>query len=86
MQYFPKNLFCTIRNLIEMPTRLISSQSTRVGTWRMVHALMFRTIAHIVVPVGVVGPVGTLMTPSSSLRRVEVRQLEFGIAETKCIM
>ena len=31
MQYFPKNLFCTIRNLIEMLSRLIPSQSTRVG-------------------------------------------------------
>ena len=38
MQYFPKNLFCRIRNLIEMLTRLIPSQSTRVGTWRIVLA------------------------------------------------
>ena len=40
MQYFPKNLFCTIRNLIEMPTRLIPSRSTRVGTWRIVLAVV----------------------------------------------
>ena len=40
MQYFPKNLFCTIRNLIEMLTRLIPSQSTRVGTWRIVLAVV----------------------------------------------
>jgi uncharacterized damage-inducible protein DinB len=40
MQDFPKNLFCTIRNLIEMPTRLIPAQSTRVGTWRIVLAVV----------------------------------------------
>ena len=40
MQYFPKNLFCRIRNLIEMLTRLIPSQSTRVGTWRIVLAVV----------------------------------------------
>jgi len=39
MQYFPKNLFCRIRNLIEMLTRLIPSQSTRVGTGRIVLAV-----------------------------------------------
>jgi uncharacterized damage-inducible protein DinB len=40
MQYFPKNLFCTIRNLIERLTRLIPSQSTKVGTWRIVLAVL----------------------------------------------
>ena len=40
MKYFPKNLFCTIRNLI--------------GTWRIVLAFMFRSIARVVVPVGMV--------------------------------
>ena len=40
MQYFPKTLFCTIRNLI--------------GTWRIVLALMFRSIARVVVLVGLV--------------------------------
>jgi uncharacterized damage-inducible protein DinB len=40
MQCFPKNLFCTIRNLIEIPTRLIPSRSTRVGTWRIVLAVV----------------------------------------------
>jgi uncharacterized damage-inducible protein DinB len=40
MQYFPNNLFCTIRNLIEMPNRLIPSQSTRVGTRRIVLAVV----------------------------------------------
>ena len=40
MQDFPKNLFCTIRNLVEILTRLIPSQSTRVGTWRMVLAVV----------------------------------------------
>jgi uncharacterized damage-inducible protein DinB len=40
MQYFPKNLFCRIRNLIEILTRLIPSQSARVGTWRIVLAVV----------------------------------------------
>jgi uncharacterized damage-inducible protein DinB len=40
MQYFPKDLFCTIRNSIEIVTRLISSQSSRVGTWRIVLAVV----------------------------------------------
>jgi uncharacterized damage-inducible protein DinB len=40
MQSFPKNLFCTIRNLIEMLTRLIPSQPTRLGTWRIVVAVV----------------------------------------------
>ena len=40
MQYFPKNLFCRIRNLIEMLTRLIPSQSTGVGTWCIVLAVV----------------------------------------------
>jgi hypothetical protein len=40
MRYFPKNLFCTICNLIEMLIRLIPSQSTRVGTWRIVLAVV----------------------------------------------
>src|ERR1700735_3180306 len=39
MQYFPKNLFPTIRNLIESLIRLIPSQHTRVGTWRTVLAV-----------------------------------------------
>jgi hypothetical protein len=54
MQYFPKNLFCTIRNLIEMLTRLTPSQPTRVATWRIVSALMFRSVARFLVPVGIV--------------------------------
>jgi uncharacterized damage-inducible protein DinB len=40
MQYFPKNLFCTIRHFIEMSTRLIPSQSAGVGTWRIVFAVV----------------------------------------------
>jgi uncharacterized damage-inducible protein DinB len=52
MQHLPKTLFCAIRSLIEMLTRL--TQSTRVGTWRIVLALMFRSIARVVVPVGMV--------------------------------
>src|SRR5271155_4231634 len=40
MQYFPKNLFCTICN--------------SMVTWRNVLALMFRSVARVVVPVGMV--------------------------------
>ena len=40
MQSFPKTLFFTIRNLIEMLTRLIPSQSTRVVTGRIVLAVV----------------------------------------------
>ena len=40
MQCFPKNLFCTIRNLTEMRTSMIPSQSARVGTWRIVLAVV----------------------------------------------
>ena len=40
MQYFPKNLFRTIRTLSEMLSRLIPSQSTRVGVWRIVLAVL----------------------------------------------
>src|SRR6204780_2998448 len=40
MQYFPKNLFRTIRNINEMLIRLIPSQPTRVGTWRIVLAIV----------------------------------------------
>ena len=40
MQNFPNNLFCTIRNLVEMLTGLIPSQSTSVGTWRIVLAVV----------------------------------------------
>jgi DinB superfamily len=54
MQYLPKNLFCAIRNLIETLTGLTASQSTRFGTWRIVLALMFRPIARVVIPVGMV--------------------------------
>jgi uncharacterized damage-inducible protein DinB len=54
MQYFQKSLFYTIRSLIKMLTRLIPSQSARVGTWCIVLALTFRSIARFVVPVGMV--------------------------------
>ena len=40
MRYFPQNLFCTIRNSIEMLTRLIPSKTTRAGTWRIVLAVI----------------------------------------------
>ena len=54
MRYFPKTLFCTIRNLIEMLKKQIPSRPTRVGTWHVVLALMFRSMARVVVPVGLV--------------------------------
>jgi len=40
MQYFLKNCFCTILNAIEMLTRLSPSQSTSVGTLRIVLAVV----------------------------------------------
>ena len=40
MHYFTKNFFCTIRNSIEVLTRPSSSQSTRVGAWRIVLAVV----------------------------------------------
>jgi uncharacterized damage-inducible protein DinB len=43
MQYLLRNLFCRVRNSIEMLSRLTRSQSTEVGTWRIVLALMFRS-------------------------------------------
>jgi uncharacterized damage-inducible protein DinB len=54
MQDFPKNLFCTIRNLVEMLTKQISSLLTRAGTWRIFLALMFRSMARVAVSVGLV--------------------------------
>ena len=54
MHRLPKNLFCAIRNLIEMLTRPYASRSTRVGPWRIVHAFIVRPIARAVVPVGII--------------------------------
>jgi uncharacterized damage-inducible protein DinB len=54
MQHFPKSLFCTTRNLIETLTTLIPSHPTSVRTWRIVLVSMFRPIARIMVPVGMV--------------------------------
>jgi uncharacterized damage-inducible protein DinB len=53
MQNFPKNHFGTIRESIEMLTRLNTSQSRTVGTWRSVVATMFRSIARVAAPVGI---------------------------------
>ncbi len=47
MQNFPKNHSCTIHDSTEMLTRLNTSQSRRVGTWRIVVAMMFRSIARV---------------------------------------
>jgi uncharacterized damage-inducible protein DinB len=45
MQFFPKNLFRARLNLSEMLTRLIPSQSRRVGTWRVVLAVVALRLA-----------------------------------------
>jgi uncharacterized damage-inducible protein DinB len=45
MQFVPKNLFRTIRDLREIRTRLIPSPSTRVGTWRIVLAAVAVNLA-----------------------------------------
>jgi uncharacterized damage-inducible protein DinB len=52
MQYLPKNLFCTVRNSIEMLSRLTRSRTTEAGIWRMVLALRFLPIAPVAVFVG----------------------------------
>ena len=53
MQNFPKNHSWVIRNPTEMLTRLNTSQSRTVGTWRIVVAMMFRSIAHVAASVGI---------------------------------
>ena len=59
MQHFPKNLFCPIRNF-EMLTRLIPSGSAGAGTWRIVRAFMFRSVARFAVPLGLVSVLASL--------------------------
>jgi uncharacterized damage-inducible protein DinB len=54
MQYLSKNLFCTVRNSIEMLTKLTRSQTKEVGIWRIVRALRFLPIAPVTVLVGMV--------------------------------
>jgi uncharacterized damage-inducible protein DinB len=44
MQYFAKNPCCTIRNSMEMPVRLVASQSARTRTWRIILALAALTL------------------------------------------
>src|SRR3984885_10129504 len=53
MQNFPRNHSCTIHDSTEMLTRLNTSQFPTVGTWRMVVAMMFRSIARVVAPVAI---------------------------------
>jgi uncharacterized damage-inducible protein DinB len=53
MQNFPKNHSGTIHDSTEMLTRLNTSQSRTVGTWRSVVAMMFRSIARVAAPVGI---------------------------------
>jgi uncharacterized damage-inducible protein DinB len=52
MQDLPKNLLCTVRNSIEMLTRLSRSRATEGGIWRMVVALRFLPMAAVAVLVG----------------------------------
>jgi uncharacterized damage-inducible protein DinB len=40
MPHFPKSLFCTIRNSVEMLTKLIPSRSRGLRTWRIVLAVV----------------------------------------------
>jgi len=53
MQDFPKNHSGTIHDSTEMLTRLNTSQSRTVGTWRSVVAMMFRSMARVAAPVGI---------------------------------
>jgi uncharacterized damage-inducible protein DinB len=54
MQNFPKNHSWAIRDSIEMLTGLTPFQSPRPGTRRFVLAFMFRSLAQVVVPAGLV--------------------------------
>jgi uncharacterized damage-inducible protein DinB len=53
MQNFPKNHSRTIHDSTLMLTRLNTSQSRTVGTRRSVVAMMFRSIARVAAPVGI---------------------------------
>ena len=53
MQNFPKNHSGTIHDSTETLTRLNTSQSRTVGTWRSVVAMMFRSIARVAAAVGI---------------------------------
>ena len=53
MQNFPRNHSCTIHDSTEMLTRLNTPQSRTVGTRRSVVAMMFRSIARVAAPVGI---------------------------------
>jgi uncharacterized damage-inducible protein DinB len=53
MQNFPRNHSFTIHDSTEMLTRLNTPQSRTVGTWRIVVGMMFRSIARVAAPVGI---------------------------------
>jgi uncharacterized damage-inducible protein DinB len=53
MQDFPKNDPCAIHDSTKMPTRFNPSQSGTVEAWRIVVAMLFRSIARVVAPVGI---------------------------------
>jgi uncharacterized damage-inducible protein DinB len=54
MQNFSKNGPCAIQDSTQILTRLNPSQSGTVGAWHIVIAMMFRSVARVVVSVGVV--------------------------------
>jgi uncharacterized damage-inducible protein DinB len=53
MQNFPKNHSCTIHDSTQMLTRLNTSQSRTVGAYRIVVAMMFRSVARVAARVGI---------------------------------
>lgn len=53
MQNFLRNHSCTVHDSTEMLTRLNPSQFRTVGTWRIVSAMMFQSIARVALPVGI---------------------------------
>jgi len=65
MQNFPKNHSGTIRESTEMITRLNTSQSRTVGTWRSVIAMVFRSIARLAAPISIL-PVSVLASAQIS--------------------
>jgi hypothetical protein len=54
MQSFPSSLFSTIRNSIEMLAQFAPSQSRRVANWNVASVFLFRSVARLMVPLGMV--------------------------------
>jgi uncharacterized damage-inducible protein DinB len=53
MQNFPKNHHSAIRDSTEMLTRVSTTQLRTAGRWRIVVAMIFRSIARVAAPVGI---------------------------------